>query len=545
MAAIRADLTIPESKRRHWSTSLKRVVEGIGMPPESLPARLTALRHHLQRLNPVLMGIEPKSLANHKSNVIAAIKYFLRVSGAPGRGAPLSDLWSSLMRAILVVKHRRLLSGISRFCSTRGIAPKLVDETVVEDYFEFRGETSLLGTGIGRKRELIRAWNACVDTVPGWPKRKLALPDLAPVSTGAEWSAFPEDLRNDIEAYLAQLAKPHRSSNGKRRRPCKTSTISTRRNELIAFARKVVKIGIDIDTLVSLPALLAPDVVRPVMEAYAGEGQDGRASRYVIDLAWKLLSIAKQVGVSDEAIEALKEIQEVLETQRGELMTEKNLTVIRAVLMTDIWTRVIRLPDLMMKEAEQLLKRSTSKAASRAALAIQILLLTRAPVRIGNLLSIGIGHNLTRPGGAKGPYVLMFPDYDVKNRVNLDFPFSKATSALIDRYISVFRRHLGNGHNSDWLFPGKAKARSPRHASDAIGKRIQKETGMRITAHQFRHAAAALILRKEPGNYEFVRRVLGHLNVQTTIRFYIGLEGFQAGEEYGRMIEERLPEDDK
>ena len=32
--------------------------------------------------------------------------------------------------------------------------------------------------------------------------------------------------------------------------------------------------------------------------------------------------------------------------------------------------------------------------------------------------------------------------------------------------------------------------------------------------------AAALILEKDPANYGFVRRVLGHKNLQTTINFY-------------------------
>ena len=275
------------------------------------------------------------------------------------------------------------------------------------------------------------------------------------------------------------------------------------------------------------------------MEAYAG-GDAEKATKYVIDLAWKLLSIAKIVGAPSETIETLQEIQEVLEPQRGDTLTDKNKAVIRAVLATDIWTRVIQLPGLMMKEAEQLLKRSPSKAASRAALAIQILILTRAPVRVGNLMSIRLGHNLTRPGGNKEPYVLVFPGYDIKNRVDLTFPFTAETSALIDRYINVFRPHLGNGHKSDWLFPGDQKARSPRHASVAIAARMEREIGMRVTAHQFRHAAAALILREHPGHYEFVRRVLGHLSVQTTIRFYIGLEGYQASEHFGRLVENRL-----
>ena len=35
------------------------------------------------------------------------------------------------------------------------------------------------------------------------------------------------------------------------------------------------------------------------------------------------------------------------------------------------------------------------------------------------------------------------------------------------------------------------------------------------------------MLQHDPGNYEWVRRVLGHRNIQTTINFYIGLETTQ------------------
>ena len=57
-----------------------------------------------------------------------------------------------------------------------------------------------------------------------------------------------------------------------------------------------------------------------------------------------------------------------------------------------------------------------------------------------------------------------------------------------------------------------------------ITKLIEREIGLAITPHQFRHAAAALILRTDPGNYELVRRVLGHKSLATTTSFYIGLE---------------------
>ncbi|QIG47576.1 site-specific integrase [Nordella sp. HKS 07] len=483
------------------------------------------------------MGIAPKTLSNHRSNVKAAIVHFMAVEGIPSRGAPLSPEWTAIIKSITEVKAARLLSGIARYSGVRGIKPQSVNEQIVAAYFAFRRETSLYETGITRQRELSRAWNRCACSVPGWPDIRLRLPDLECKSESRKWAEFPDGLRHDVARYLDQLAKPHRTSKGKRRKPSKKSSIDTRRRELVAFANKAVANGIAIESLVSLPALLAPAVVQTVLEGYMGQD---KPTRYVIDLPWKLLAIARSIGAASETIERLEDMREALEAQRGGTMTQKNMTVIRAVMTTDVWDHVCDLPAVMMMEAKRLLNKSPSKAASRAALGVQILLLTRAPVRVSNLLSIRIGHNLIKPGGMKAPYVLLFPEYDVKNRIDLDFPLSLPTSKLIDEFIQLFRPHLGISHRSDWLFPGEQKARNATHASVSIAERMLKETGIRITAHQFRHAAAAVILRANPGNYEFTRRVLGHLNVQTTVRFYAGLESFQASKHFGELIESRL-----
>jgi hypothetical protein len=40
----------------------------------------------------------------------------------------------------------------------------------------------------------------------------------------------------------------------------------------------------------------------------------------------------------------------------------------------------------------------------------------------------------------------------------------------------------------------------------------------------------------DPGNYELVRRVLGHRNITTTQSFYIGLETLEATRIFGEMV---------
>jgi len=95
--------------------------------------------------------------------------------------------------------------------------------------------------------------------------------------------------------------------------------------------------------------------------------------------------------------------------------------------------------------------------------------------------------------------------------------------------------------NRRLVFPGEDGGfKTPNTLSDQISQRIDRATGLKITVHQFRHAAGAIVLMHQPGNYELVRRLLGYRNIQTTTRFYCGLETLQASGIFGRIIREQI-----
>jgi integrase len=204
------------------------------------------------------------------------------------------------------------------------------------------------------------------------------------------------------------------------------------------------------------------------------------------------------------------------------------------------------MPARLMSEADDLGGHAPVRAALRAQVAVAIAILSVAPVRLGNLARIRLEENLTRPSGPLSPFWLVFPGYDVKNRVELQFSLDERLTALIEGYVHQHRPALVRGSNEPWLFPGESVAnrggghKTPSMFSGQITEQVLKAVGIRITAHQFRHAAAAIMLRHDPGNYEFVRRVLGHTNLQTTTRFYIGLETAQATERFGRIVADQL-----
>jgi integrase len=538
MAAIESAADLSAGIKRHWVCSLRQMAKWLDRPVETIPARWTAISLAVGHLHHARLGVVAKTVANHKSNAAAALRWFSKEYNVPARGVALSAAWAVLRDGIGDHGRRARLYGLMRYCSGRTLMPASIDDAVVADYLHYRAETSSLSTNGTAHRSIARAWNVCAGEVANWPAHLLTEPPVK-ASEGPAWEEFPGGLSRDVAAYLAGLSKMHKL-NGKRFPPCSAKTIKTRRAELVAVARMAVRIGTPIESLTSLAALLDPDVVGPVLDAYWEKNGD-EPNVYTIDLGWKLLSMARRIGLDPDAIERLDDIRAALEEHRHGGLTVKNLKLIRQVLTEGIWSEVVSLPYVLMRQARADQAHAPVKAAVTAQLAVAIAILSFAPVRLTNLVTIQLEKNLVKPGGPASPFWLVFPHYDVKNRVNLEFTLNEALTRLIDEYIHEFRPVLLRRSNAAWLFPGVAgESKTANMFSTQITERIQRAMGLRVTVHQFRHACAAIYLKHRPGEYEVVRRLLGHRNIQTTINFYCGLETTQANEAFSRIIREHI-----
>jgi integrase len=538
--AIQTAADLPASRRSQWCCSLRQTCAYLNRPPEAVPGRWSAIKNAVHDLHAARVGANPKTLANHKSNARVALLWFGKEKNVAIWGTPLTAPWALLSGLIPDGNHRKRLSGLMRHCSARAIEPMGVNEEVLDDYMRYRAETTALATDAAARRKIARAWNACVDDIKQWPRRRLIEPPVKAL-TEIPWANFAELLREEIERYLVGFRKIRRRANGKRIRPCKQSTIDTRRRELQAFARMVVRLGHPLESLTSLEALLDPALVEEALDAYWEEnGEEPRV--YTIDMAWKLLSVARETKCLPEAdLNKLDEIRAAMEEHRHGGLTEKNLKVIRAVLTEGVWDQIVQLPRAMMAEARSLRHQAPVKAAVLAQIATAIAILCFAPIRLGNLIQIRLEENLIKPGSLDGPYWLVFPHYDVKNRVQLNFKLVPQVCDIIDEYVHDFRSILLRGSNAAWLFPGETGGvKTSRTLSLQITDRIEKATGLRMTAHQFRHVAAAIYLKVHPGQYEIVRQLLGHRNIETTMNFYVGLDMIQASETFSDVVKQRL-----
>jgi integrase len=538
---IAAAEELPKQTQRHWTTSLRQIAKALDRPLEVIPARFSAVRADLAQLHHAPAGLTLKTLRNHKSNVKSALRWLAREKGIPKHGAPLTPAWEELRVRIEDRFVRWRLSSFMRFCSANSIAPAEVDEIIVERFKDHRARSGMR-TDDASGRRLVRAWNSNVGNIRDWPARRLKQSPVRP-ATDLPWMEFPEGLRRDVDQYLQSLTQVRKGRTGRRIRPLKPSTIGQRHTELAAAARMAVRTGMAIADLNSLSALLSPDVVEKILDAYwSKNGETPKA--FTIDLAYRFVAIARETKcIGDAACERLEQMRRGLEDERRGGLTEKNTALIRHVLTPGVWRRVVKLPQDLMSTA-----RSQSSAPVRAAvtaqLAVAIAILAMAPLRLANLLAIKLGTNLIKPGGQDSNYWLIFPDYDVKNRVRLEYPLQQYVTRIIDEYVHDFRPSLLRCVNSAWLFPGQSGgAKANTLLSGQITQRIHHATGLRMTAHQFRHAAGALILQDRPGEYELVRQLLGHRNVQTTINAYIGLENIHASEIFSKIVMKHMDDE--
>jgi len=220
------------------------------------------VRFSVGQLHHARLGVTPKTVSNHRSNLRAALRWFGKEEGVPQQGAPLSPEWARFA-ANLDMPIRQRLYNLVRYCSARRIRPSSVEDKVLDNYWEYRSSTTRLATHNTAKRFMARAWNACAADMTDASLQRLTEPPLK--TTEPAWEKFPAGLRRDLDNYFTGLAKPHRSLDGKRIRPCRPvagSVIVRRRcrtelSSVVANQRQQIKI---VETGEMVP-MTAPDQV--------------------------------------------------------------------------------------------------------------------------------------------------------------------------------------------------------------------------------------------------------------------------------------------
>jgi len=107
---------------------------------------------------------------------------------------------------------------------------------------------------------------------------------------------------------------------------------------------------------------------------------------------------------------------------------------------------------------------------------------------------------------------------------------------MVKIYLDHHRPNLP-GHHQPWLFPGRKDTH--KHvvsAGEQIKKAIEKRLGHRVNPHLMRHLAALFWLDIHPGDYESLRRLMGHRSTNSLMDYYSGTEAAAAARRYDEAI---------
>lgn len=533
--AIEADKALPLQRRRNLCSSLRTLGKLMGRDPRYLPGHPRFYRDFFKHLHPEQCGLTKKRISNIKSDVLFALRHTGCIGNGHSYMAPQTFEWQALSdQAIGFGRIRFYLSRLMRFCSANNIPPNAVNDQISERFLKALIDESFVKDPIKTHQNICKLWNRAVKEVPGWPIIKLTVPRYKKTYT-TPLEAFPKSFRDEVDSYFDKCAGKDILDDQGPSKPMKPKTIQSRRYRLRQIVSGLLHQGWKTEDITTLSQIVQVDAAKLSLRYYL-DRSDNKKTSQTHSLAVLIKTIAKHwICVDEDHLKALGDLCKKVEPDtKG--MTSKNRGRLRQF---DDPKNVRLLLDFPALQVDEVLRHDLElrrdAVAVQIALVVEILLM--APMRASNLVNLNIKRHIQRTrAGKNGVVHIVIPAEEVKNNEAIEFALPPETARLLDLYLRDYHPRLTDGP-CPWLFPGKGnKPKSREVLGDQVSKHVFKATGLHVNLHLFRHIAAKLYLDQNPGGYEVCRRILGHRSMDTTTRFYAGMETAAAGRHFDEQI---------
>ena len=535
LLAMIPEMPVPQQARHNMASAINSLCRVVDRTPRFVPLHAPSYRKLIGNAAPGAVGMSSSRWGNVRSDVNRAIRLSgLSVNVAPEQ-VPLTDDWKAVALMAQHPAERSILRRFGRFCCSLQLTPEAVGDDVVARFYQHLDLNQLSKTPERTIKDVIRFWNRFVAVDPFGRFRPLSTLGTSRNYT-LSWDQLPEALHDDARAFKDRSLNPCYLTDEETHRPVRPATADQRHRMLRRLASAEILGGVDPCHLQSLADVVEPDRLKLGLQFFI-DRNDGEINKQVFDMALLALTVARHWSRLPEAQIATiaRWVGKVRVHQEG--MTEKNRERLRQFGDNGVIRALLTLPEQLIAKAERCPVNSRSALTVQKAVALA--LLTVAPLRLGNLRILDRQRHFRRAFSVDDPrHQLVIPAAEVKNKVDLEFPVPSRVMAMIERYLAVYQPLLTNGHASTLLFPGRSG--QPKHDTALRGnitKVVYKELGLRVNPHLFRHLGALLFLKVHPGQYESVRQLLGHKNIQTTINFYAGFETDEAMHRFNQVID--------
>ena len=540
---------LPPRRLRDLTSALSSVGRKLALSADLVPLTPEALRPLLSQPGSAF-GISNSSMRNLRS----AIRFVLRrLEVIAPREAPIAAEWQALLDKLPPLPTP--LRGFARHASIAAIAPGAVDDDTLAGYLVWLTDSTLGSKPRKLAGNVRAAWNRAARGIPGWPARELAPLATARGNYVLPLQAFPAGFQDDIAAFARRLRRDDMfdpdadeldnddtlpAHDTGPARPLRASTVDNRMAHCRWAASALVQSGVPIEEVTSLACLVTPPGhPRRILDFFRK-----RAGCAPSPLGGHAADILRMIGRHHARLpEAqLRKVNEQGARVRLKYdgMTAKNQDTLGALQDPARLQLLLHLPDALMRDARKLLEKAPRQAASIALRATAIALLTKIPLRLGNLVGLRLDRHLhCNDPRRRRIDTITIQAAETKNRRDICMPVSAGTADMLDEWIAVFRPHVAPV-GSPFLFPGvvAAKRMTPQGMRDALKTCLHERIGVAVTPHQFRHLAAAIFLRACPGQYEAVRQLLGNSSLEVVTRHYAGTETQTTAHRFDRLIDD-------
>ena len=514
LATVLAALESAEPDRRRrgeMASGMRTVCAVLGHSPHELPADTALLGRLIRKAMPAAAGVSPSRWANARSLLLAA----LNRSGLaimPGRRLhPLAPLWAALAATL---QDGRMLSRLMRWASAEGIDPEHLDQAAMDRFGTALMQDSFHQNPRDCWRRTVVAWNAAVEGVSGWPQQRLTPPPSRERYVVA-LEAFPAAFQADVQTWLDRLAGKAGLDAGPIR-PLRQATIDKWRFAMRQLGSALVASGRDIATINRLEDLVTPEAAETILRFYL-ERAGNRPCAQTAALAAHLKAIARHhVDVPGPVLDLLRRMAARV-TPPVQGMTAKNRAALRQFQSIEAQRQLVQLPATLFA-ALPASGPVGKRLAIRLQLALAVEILLVAPMRLGNLCRLELGCHLQElRHGRRSRWLIAIPGDEVKNGEPIELPLPERSVRLLEAYRARILPLLGQpgGH---FLFPGRDGAKAEVTLASQITQLLQRELGVRLSPHQFRHLLGYIYLLRHPHGHEVVRRMLGHRDIRTTTK---------------------------
>ena len=518
-----------DTRKRDMVSAVRQVGRVLGVELRELPLDPARLRARLDKVSPDAIGMA-KARWNNIRSLLGKALGLVRPMQPSRSVAPLSPAWLTLMGRLPENRRVRMLAMV-RHLSVLGIGPDSVTlgdlhsyrDAIVNDRLRSKPEATWEGN--------LWAWNICAREIEGWPPFEIPR-EIKRITYVMEWEAFPASLKADVDLWVRRQSGVDLSDEKSPPKPLRDTSLKSRTYLLRAAASCLVIMGVDSRDIRSLADVVSLERLTLVLQCLLDRNGQKKTAQ-VSQMASFLKSVADHWVEVDEAdLVAMKRLVSRLSPEKSG-MTAKNRARLRPFDDEETVRRYLSLPEIIRQTVEKD-KRPAKVKAVLAQMAAALAMLQVAPVRIKNLVGINMHQHLVQRGDRL--YLVVEAD-EVKNRVLIDIELPEATVGILIWYAKNYRPHLERQDNP-WLFPGKGTGPKSTHGLGAqISKVVFRFMGIEFNPHLARHIAAKIFLDRNPGQYEVVRLLLSHKDINSTLRAYAGAEQRSALRHFNTTID--------